>query len=411
MRQGEIARDDALISCSRRARLRCGDDVRRRLHRGGEHRGARRRAGNRGARLLGGHLAPAQEGQARARRRGVHPDPLHRRLRRRLRSPPISSGTVRTSRSSRAAAWTPSSCRRSRSPTSRRSRPPTEKQILVLGGDSTLGRDEFLRILYGAQVSLEVAVGRRYCDAARVAARGGCRLLPRLRRHCDLPRDRDHDGIPLSPLRHRARRDRRDRARQGDVRVPRPGRRHARDRVRAVQLVLLRARLPWSRSRCGRRSSSRLPGWSARATGVSSARTSSRIWSAPLIVFSTLSIAAFILAEAGLSFLGLGIKLPTASWGRCSHRRRILHGSSRADGLAGDRVASHDARLQPARRRPPRRVRPARLPLKTRHPPHLTISIVGLPTNNSASSVSGAGGNVIHGSARLREPMCSKGVQ
>ena len=49
------------------------------------------------------------------------------------------------------------------------------------------------------------------CDAARVAARGGCRLLPRLRRHCDLPRDRDHDGIPLSPLRHRARLDRRDR--------------------------------------------------------------------------------------------------------------------------------------------------------------------------------------------------------
>jgi ABC-type dipeptide/oligopeptide/nickel transport system permease subunit len=35
----------------------------------------------------------------------------------------------------------------------------------------------------------------------------------------------------------------------------------------------------------------------------------------PLIVFSTLSIAAFILAEAGLSFLGLGIVAPTASWG------------------------------------------------------------------------------------------------
>jgi peptide/nickel transport system permease protein len=36
---------------------------------------------------------------------------------------------------------------------------------------------------------------------------------------------------------------------------------------------------------------------------------------APIIVFSTLVVAAFILAEAGLSFLGLGIKLPTASWG------------------------------------------------------------------------------------------------
>jgi peptide/nickel transport system permease protein len=34
-----------------------------------------------------------------------------------------------------------------------------------------------------------------------------------------------------------------------------------------------------------------------------------------LIVFSTLNVAAFIVAEAGLSFLGLGIPLPTASWG------------------------------------------------------------------------------------------------
>jgi peptide/nickel transport system permease protein len=36
---------------------------------------------------------------------------------------------------------------------------------------------------------------------------------------------------------------------------------------------------------------------------------------APIIVFSTLVVASYILGEAGLSFLGLGIKLPTASWG------------------------------------------------------------------------------------------------
>ena len=36
---------------------------------------------------------------------------------------------------------------------------------------------------------------------------------------------------------------------------------------------------------------------------------------APIIVLSTLAVASFILAEAGLSFLGLGVKLPTASWG------------------------------------------------------------------------------------------------
>ncbi len=36
---------------------------------------------------------------------------------------------------------------------------------------------------------------------------------------------------------------------------------------------------------------------------------------APIIVYSTLVVASNILAEAGLSFLGLGIKAPTPSWG------------------------------------------------------------------------------------------------
>jgi len=36
---------------------------------------------------------------------------------------------------------------------------------------------------------------------------------------------------------------------------------------------------------------------------------------APIIVYSTLIVAAYVLAEAALSFLGVGIKLPTASWG------------------------------------------------------------------------------------------------
>jgi peptide/nickel transport system permease protein len=36
---------------------------------------------------------------------------------------------------------------------------------------------------------------------------------------------------------------------------------------------------------------------------------------APIIVYSTIAVAAYILAEAGLSFIGLGILPPTASWG------------------------------------------------------------------------------------------------
>jgi len=36
---------------------------------------------------------------------------------------------------------------------------------------------------------------------------------------------------------------------------------------------------------------------------------------APLIVEATFGIAAVIIAEAGLSFLGLGVQPPQASWG------------------------------------------------------------------------------------------------
>jgi peptide/nickel transport system permease protein len=36
---------------------------------------------------------------------------------------------------------------------------------------------------------------------------------------------------------------------------------------------------------------------------------------APITVYATLAVAQFILAEAGLSFLGVGIRQPTASWG------------------------------------------------------------------------------------------------
>ena len=36
---------------------------------------------------------------------------------------------------------------------------------------------------------------------------------------------------------------------------------------------------------------------------------------APIIVLSSITVAQFILLEAGLLFLGIGIKQPTASWG------------------------------------------------------------------------------------------------
>ena len=51
---------------------------------------------------------------------------------------------------------------------------------------------------------------------------------------------------------------------------------------------------------------------------------------APIIVYSTLVVAQNILAEAGLSYLGLGIKLPTASWGTCSRPRPTTTPCSRS---------------------------------------------------------------------------------
>jgi peptide/nickel transport system permease protein len=57
----------------------------------------------------------------------------------------------------------------------------------------------------------------------------------------------------------------------------------------------------------------------ARMTGASDARIiKSHLLPhlvAPIIVYSTLVLAQNILFEAGLSFLGVGIQLPTASWG------------------------------------------------------------------------------------------------
>ena len=42
---------------------------------------------------------------------------------------------------------------------------------------------------------------------------------------------------------------------------------------------------------------------------------------APITVYTTLMIPTNILTEAALSFLGVGVKPPTASWGRCSPTR------------------------------------------------------------------------------------------
>ena len=82
---------------------------------------------------------------------------------------------------------------------------------------------------------------------------------------------------------------------------------------------------------------------------------------APIIVFSTLIVAAYVGLEAGLSFLGLGIKIAHRELGQPARGTlpQFYTPAAVADGLAGHGRASDHARLQPAGRRPEGRVRPA----------------------------------------------------
>jgi peptide/nickel transport system permease protein len=66
----------------------------------------------------------------------------------------------------------------------------------------------------------------------------------------------------------------------------------------------------------------------ARALGVGSVRTMVRHVlpnvSAPVIVEASFSVGAAILTEAALSFLGLGIRPPTASWGQMLNQAQSI---------------------------------------------------------------------------------------
>jgi len=192
----------------------------------------------------------------------------------------------------------------------------TEKQILILGGDSTLGRDEFLRVLYGAQVSLEVGLGATFLSmtlglllGAAAGFFGGwmdtgiSRLteitmaLPFLLVVIALAATLGTrlDSITFGFLG------------QG-----------------VVTLIIVFGLFSWfyaARVFRGITLSLREKEFveAARMVGASEWRIiRSHIFPhlvGPIIVLSTLNIAGFILFEASLTFLGLGIKLPTSSWG------------------------------------------------------------------------------------------------
>jgi peptide/nickel transport system permease protein len=193
---------------------------------------------------------------------------------------------------------------------------PGHKVFLLLGADSTLGRDEFLRILYGAQVSFEVALlsclGSMTIGVLLGAMAGYFRgwvdtivsrvteitmAFPSLLFIIALA---STIGDSLN-----------------NITFGIFGR-------GVFNLFLILSLFGWFYPARIMRAvvlSLREKEFveAARMTGASDGRIiRSHILPhlvAPIIVYSTLSIASFIIAEAGLSYLGVGIKLPTASWG------------------------------------------------------------------------------------------------
>jgi peptide/nickel transport system permease protein len=191
-----------------------------------------------------------------------------------------------------------------------------EEQLFVLGSDSTLARDEFLRLLYGAQVSLEVGVGATLLSLLLGTLLGAVAGFYRgwadtaISRMVDLTMAFPYLLFVITLAATLG-------TRLNNVTFGFLG-------EGVVTLVLVFGLLGWFYSARVMRSvalSIREKEFveAARMVGASNWRiVRSHVFPhlvGPLIVLATLNVAAFILAEAGLSFLGLGIQLPTSSWG------------------------------------------------------------------------------------------------
>ena len=99
-----------------------------------------------------------------------------------------------------------------------------------------------------------------------------------------------------------------------------------------------------------------------RASGSSGATSCPTRWR-PVLVAMTLGIPAAILTESGLSFLGLGVQPPHATWGNILNEGKdAIEIGLVAVGLPRPGHPRHGALLQPPRRGHPRRARSAPAP-------------------------------------------------
>jgi peptide/nickel transport system permease protein len=191
-----------------------------------------------------------------------------------------------------------------------------EEQLLILGAADTLGRDEFLRLLYGGRVSLQVAVFSTFGAVLLGVLLGA--IAGYYRGWVDTVVSRLTEVAMAFPvLLFVIALASTVGTRLNDVTFGFLG-------EGVVTLVLVFTTFGWfypARIIRAKVLSLREKEFveAALMTGASNWRViRSHLLPhlvAPIIVYSSLIIAAYILGEAALSFLGVGIELPTASWG------------------------------------------------------------------------------------------------
>jgi peptide/nickel transport system permease protein len=191
-----------------------------------------------------------------------------------------------------------------------------EKELLILGADGSLGRDEFLRLLYGGRVSLEVAMLSTF-GAMSIGVLMGA-IAGYYRGTTDTVISRVIEitmAFPALLFIIALASTVGDRLNNVTFGFLAPG---------VITLVLVFTVFGWfypARIVRAQVLSLREKEFveAARMIGASDTRIiRSHLLPhlvAPIIVYSTLIVAGYVLGEAGLSFLNLGIKLPTASWG------------------------------------------------------------------------------------------------
>jgi peptide/nickel transport system permease protein len=188
--------------------------------------------------------------------------------------------------------------------------------FFVLGADSQLGRDEFLRLLYGGQTSLEVAIGATVVVMffgiimGAIAGYYGSWIDTIVSRLTEIVM-----AFPILLFTIALASTAGDRLDKITLGFLSPG---------VMTLILVFGFFGWfypARIVRAQILSLREKEFieAARMTGASDWRIiRSHLLPhlvAPAIVLSSITVAAYILAEAGFSFLGIGIKQPTASWG------------------------------------------------------------------------------------------------